>query len=232
MNPRNIISAPSAAFAFTLIELLVVITIIGILAAITIPVAGRVRESARTATCQSNLRQTGNALWLFINDNKSRMPVSHSGNQSWQNDLRPYLTISEHVKSSTLSGGRAFLYCPTYEKEPAAHNNNAPGQWNYEKTYLGYKWNGCIAPDYRPKVTSVELLEPAATVVCWDAKCLSGWDRGFPNNGWGGGSYVEFAYRHGNKSHFLFLDGHVKGFASGTNGNPLDYPGIKWDPLP
>lgn len=56
--------------AFTLIELLTVIAIIGILAAIMIPVVGRVRESAHSAQCASNLRQIFGALQMFANDNK------------------------------------------------------------------------------------------------------------------------------------------------------------------
>ena len=43
--------------AFTLIELLVVIAIIAILAAFLFPVFGRVRESARQATCLNNMRE-------------------------------------------------------------------------------------------------------------------------------------------------------------------------------
>lgn len=60
--------------AFTLVELLVVIVIIGILTAIIIPVTGRVRESARTVKCQSNLRQIGTAMLLNASENKIRSP--------------------------------------------------------------------------------------------------------------------------------------------------------------
>jgi prepilin-type processing-associated H-X9-DG protein/prepilin-type N-terminal cleavage/methylation domain-containing protein len=54
--------------AFTLIELLTVIAVIGILAAILIPVVGRVRDAARSAVCISNLRQLGQASLVFEHD--------------------------------------------------------------------------------------------------------------------------------------------------------------------
>lgn len=59
---------------FTLIELLTVIAIIGILAAILIPVVGQVRESARTAKCGSNLRQIGMATHAYATDNNDFFP--------------------------------------------------------------------------------------------------------------------------------------------------------------
>lgn len=57
-----------------MIELLTVIAIIGILAAILIPVVGRVRESARTSVCASNLRQIGLATHAFASDNNDYFP--------------------------------------------------------------------------------------------------------------------------------------------------------------
>ena len=54
--------------AFTLIELLVVIAIIAILAAILFPVFAQARESARMASCLSNMKQMGTAMTMYAQD--------------------------------------------------------------------------------------------------------------------------------------------------------------------
>jgi general secretion pathway protein G len=66
--------APRVRVGFTLVELLTVIAIIGVLAAIIIPVVGRVRDSARSTQCLSNLRQIGAASRLYADDHKGMTP--------------------------------------------------------------------------------------------------------------------------------------------------------------
>lgn len=60
--------------AFTLIELLVVIAVIAILAALLFPVFASVRAKARQATCSSNLRQLGQATFIYAQDNDDFYP--------------------------------------------------------------------------------------------------------------------------------------------------------------
>jgi prepilin-type N-terminal cleavage/methylation domain-containing protein/prepilin-type processing-associated H-X9-DG protein len=61
---------------FTLIELLVVIAIIAILAAILFPVFAQARESARAASCKSNLKQIASGWMMYVQDYDERTPLN------------------------------------------------------------------------------------------------------------------------------------------------------------
>jgi prepilin-type processing-associated H-X9-DG protein/prepilin-type N-terminal cleavage/methylation domain-containing protein len=70
-------TASRAAFGrtgFTLVELLVVIGIISVLVAVLMPALGAARRQAQTIQCGSHLRTIGQAMQLYANDNKGRIP--------------------------------------------------------------------------------------------------------------------------------------------------------------
>jgi prepilin-type N-terminal cleavage/methylation domain-containing protein/prepilin-type processing-associated H-X9-DG protein len=68
---------------FTLIELLVVIAIVALLMAILLPALQKVKKQARELICRSNLKQWGNILALYTEDNEGRLPGFSTGAALW-----------------------------------------------------------------------------------------------------------------------------------------------------
>ena len=117
---------------FTLIELLTVIAIIGILAAIIIPTVGKVRATALSSQCSSNLRQLGQQLILYANDSKGFLPApamnTHTaitdpkvqlGVNNFARLLWPYYTQTPLNRLPTPSNYNIHekLICPAVDKE-------------------------------------------------------------------------------------------------------------------
>jgi prepilin-type N-terminal cleavage/methylation domain len=61
---------------FTLIELLIVVAIIAILAALLLPALGKARETALGIKCAGNMKQIGQYMAMYINDNSDYFPLA------------------------------------------------------------------------------------------------------------------------------------------------------------
>ncbi len=96
--------------AFTLIELLVVIAIIAILAAILFPVFARARESARTTSCLSNVKQLCLAALMYAQDYDEVLPCDYYACNSSTTHARLVGQILPYMKNQQI------LYCPSASK--------------------------------------------------------------------------------------------------------------------
>ncbi len=85
---------------FTLIELLVVVIIIGILAAIAIPVFLAQRANAESSAAQSNIRNAGTAQQVAFTEEGNYVPAADLGDYGF-NQSDPAVT----------GGGSGSTYC-------------------------------------------------------------------------------------------------------------------------
>jgi prepilin-type N-terminal cleavage/methylation domain-containing protein len=173
--------------AFTLIELLTVIAIIGILAAILIPVVGKVRQQARQSQGLSNIRQTGMGLITYGTANR-RLPgwfdydTNNNAFRGWTSILGDYLGRTTNGRHA------AYFYDPLAELPTATDFDGA--HWgcniqlmpprNQDGTVQNYGAQGLM---YIP-VSSVS--KPSRVFLLADA----GQD---PSNGASGGMYSNVA---------------------------------------
>ena len=124
-----------AAFGgFTLIELLVVIAIIAILAALLLPGLSVAQDHARTARCQSNLRQIGLGITMYTHDNQA-FPIYTFGLDGYSVG---YPFWPQQIQSYTKSDWTNDVYrCPSYHGLTLAGNDVADPLGSY-----GYNANG------------------------------------------------------------------------------------------
>src|SRR5690242_718512 len=98
----------------TLVELLVVVAIVGILAAILLPVLSRAKARSSRISCVCNLKQVGVAFRTWALDHSDRYPMQVSVTNGGTMELvgSPMVFASFSVMSNELSTPK-ILFCPS-----------------------------------------------------------------------------------------------------------------------
>ncbi|MEM0964954.1 MAG: prepilin-type N-terminal cleavage/methylation domain-containing protein [Verrucomicrobiota bacterium] len=209
---------------FTIIELLTVIAIIGILAAIIIPITGGMVERSNMAKSSSNLRQMHSGLELVVAEGTEYFPPSsyipYGGqdtkyaNWSWQDLVGEKLGFVERVDSPNayvwrIDPAKSIFQNPGYELPFDPDNDITTSSYGYNYVTFGPDWwhsNPERNIDKSPPARKVNLKDLSRTVIIAetdgngtaDQLVWPYWAAAGVNDKYNGGG------------HYLFADGHVE----------------------
>ncbi|AHF90406.1 N-terminal cleavage protein [Opitutaceae bacterium TAV5] len=214
--------------AFTLIELLTVIVIIGILAAIIIPVTVKVRSSARRVQCVSNLRQIGIGIANYVTDNKGILPgATYTSMTCFNNNGHLGQYIWEYMGNPKIDGqGRSpNLACPAWYKPNLSSDARVFGLKN--SYAVGGKTSYSFGDSNAGKDADGKWKKPPGA---WDqipspSRLRALWDIDQMLHP----SYTKNPEKpiHGNYRNVLFFDWHVVSMTAG-NGTSEEWTAL-WD---
>ncbi len=233
--------------SFTLIELLVVIAIIAILASMLLPALSSARARAKSASCQSNLKQWSLMFSMYTNDNKDFFPITSAwyvwgGSASedqqkmvWHRYLySTYAFTGADVGTANQGKVGNLFQCP--ECPPGEEGARWPGlgyaAYPYQKWYTDASWK-----EYSSSVGAIKYPSDTPQVIdfsrghgCFDqAAAASETGETEPSYKEHPDTYTDqarVAYVHGKRMNGAYNDGHVE--SRGFKEVPKSWKHLFW----
>ena len=209
--------------AFSLVELLVVIGIIALLIAVLLPALNKARAQAKCVACQSNLRQIGQAMLMYANDNKGWLFPGNGGIEQTEVKIRWFIYVLKPHPPVDINSNDPkdwtppVMLCPADDPDPANYHSYLVNNHLIEHNIV----YSSKAPAGLTPSRSVVMGEKITTATHYYVETF----------GDGTSSYDDQVekYRHGQKvgSNYLYLDLHVDSNGPITTvygKDPWDFP--------
>jgi len=213
--------------AFTLVEVLVTISVISVLAALTVPVLSNARSRARSVQCVGNLRQWGVATGLYMNQNSGAIPRRGQGIQpltvidrsaDWFNCLPPCIGLPAYRDLvargiAPRPGDNSLFVCPE------------AGEQGAQGRFMSYAMNMYLSPWIRPEPHNISEFDSPGQVV-FMADGPGGYSAAVPSS-----RQYSVQARHAGCANVLFIDGHVESFAAdylGCGKGDPHHDDVRW----
>jgi prepilin-type N-terminal cleavage/methylation domain-containing protein len=157
--------------AFTLLELLIVVAIVAVLAALTMGVLSRGRETSNRANCLSNLRALHTSATRFATDNNGALPIGYRlakkqfNTTLYSGSSNKWVLLGLLVEADLIQDPR-ILFCPS-ETDPTQAFQTPANPWprqsgkNLQGCYACnplVDWGTAGAPPEWPRLQSLERV--------------------------------------------------------------------------
>ncbi|MFA6176957.1 MAG: prepilin-type N-terminal cleavage/methylation domain-containing protein [Phycisphaerae bacterium] len=218
---------------FTLVEVLVTLAIVAILASLAFPLYQAMTASSRTVRCVNNLRTIGAAVNTYLADNNLLYPVSSypvlTTKVNWWTEIAPYMNCELANAGPPYPRAVALGHCPNHT-EKADSFSYVGNMFIFVPDNLAY--TSKYMPGFDHRVSAAAVRKPTEKMLVWEVHSNAAWPRiSVPDSGTGKRPLIP-AYKygaHGDKTNFLFCDGHVASISAADG--LANYANWKyWDP--
>lgn len=215
----NRASPQNSQRGFTLIELLVVVSIIALLIAILLPALSRARATAEGIACQSNMRQVGILVQIYLDAFDEYPPTTNKAgtvfSNQWKGRLADYggLPMQDSLNYYNIADTEESIFsCPTTEGTIAAHSYRT---YRMTSSVL-YGVIGDTIGRKRSDIYNVAINLPLSEIAVMSEGQGAGGSQFFYNQ-----ILDRIATWHNDRANVLYVDGHVGVVSREDNVNEL-----------